>query len=145
MERIIQEKISADHLLYVSLKYTKTCDVILNLIARWKSMIEIGIEMLLERAKKKKKINKIPEAPKVKIDKLREIFKKNEVILQTLDLYNFFKRVPELRQVRESEFRKNVNLKVLDKGEWVVIDMDRLKEYAELLERFISELKQFLS
>jgi len=30
MEDIIQEKISADHLLYVSLKYTKTCDVIIN-------------------------------------------------------------------------------------------------------------------
>ena len=39
MEEIIQEKISADHLLYVSLKYTKTCDVVLNLILRWRRMI----------------------------------------------------------------------------------------------------------
>lgn len=108
-------------------------------------MIEIGIDMLLEKAKKKKKISKIPDAPKVKVDKLREIFKKNEIILQTLNLYDFFKRIPELRVVRESEFRKNVNLKVLDRGEWVVIDLEKLKEYADTLERFISELKQFLS
>lgn len=144
MERLIQEKISADHLLYVSLKYTKTCDVMLNLLARWKSMIELGADLLLEKAKKKRLIKAIPEAPKAKVDKLKEIFKKNEVVLSSLELYDFFKRVPDMRQVRESEFRKNVNLKVLDKGEWVVIDMNKLKEYADILERFISELKQFL-
>lgn len=144
MERIIQEKISADHLLYVSLKYTKTCDVVLNLLARWKNMIEVGIDMLLETAKKKKMISKIPEAPKVRVDKLREIFRKNETILSSLDLYDFFKRIPDLSVIRENEFRKNVNLKVLQRGEWIVIDMDKLKEYASLLERFISELKHFL-
>jgi len=51
MERIIQEKISADHLLYVSLKYTKTTDVILNLIARWRSIIDLCIDKILEKAK----------------------------------------------------------------------------------------------
>ncbi len=55
MEEIIQEKISADHLLYVSLKYTKTCDVILNLILRWKRMIETSINGILKHAKKKRK------------------------------------------------------------------------------------------
>jgi len=48
MEDIIQEKISADHLLYVSLKYTKTCDVILNLILRWRKMIETSIDEILK-------------------------------------------------------------------------------------------------
>ena len=46
MEKIIKEKISADHLLYVSLKYTKTCDVIINLLLRWKIMIDIGIDII---------------------------------------------------------------------------------------------------
>ena len=55
MERVIKEKISADHLLYVSLKYTKTCDVIINLLLRWKNMIEFAMDRLVERAKKKKK------------------------------------------------------------------------------------------
>ena len=55
MEKIIKEKISADHLLYVSLKYTKTCDVIINLLLRWKIMIDMGIDMLVDKAKKEKK------------------------------------------------------------------------------------------
>ena len=40
LERIIKEKISADHLLYVSMKYTKTCDVMINIIKRWKVMMD---------------------------------------------------------------------------------------------------------
>lgn len=57
MEKIIKEKISADHLLYVSLKYTKTCDVIINLLLRWKIMIELATDKLIERAKKEKSGN----------------------------------------------------------------------------------------
>ena len=60
MEKIIQEKISADHLMYVSLKYTKTADVILNLIKRWTSMIEESMNALLAKAKKQKKLATIP-------------------------------------------------------------------------------------
>ena len=54
MERIMQEKISADHLLYVSLKYTKTTDVMLNLITRWKSMIEMSFDAIIEKSVKEK-------------------------------------------------------------------------------------------
>jgi len=144
MERIIQEKISADHLLYVSLKYTKTTDVILNLIARWRSIIDLCIDKILEKAKKKKQISSIPSIPKLKIDKLREVYKKNEIIMQTLDLHEFFKNIEKLEKIRENEFRKNMTLKVLYRGNWIDINLDKLKEYNESLERFISNLKQIL-
>jgi hypothetical protein len=144
MEKIIQEKISADHLLYVSMKYTKTTEVMLNLIARWRSMIEVAADKLMEQAKKKKKIVSIPSAPKPKIEKLKEVYKKEAQIINAINLYEFLKRVDGSQKIRENEFRKNVALKVLDRGEWVVIDMDKLKEYNEILERFISSLKQLV-
>ena len=50
LEKIIKEKISADHLLYVSMKYTKTCDVMINLIKRWKIMMDYAFDALLEKA-----------------------------------------------------------------------------------------------
>ena len=76
LEKIMKEKISADHLLYVSLKYTKTCDVILNLIRRWAVMIDDSILGLLEQLKKKKKIKTIPAAPRQKTELVKEQFKK---------------------------------------------------------------------
>ena len=145
MEEIIQEKISADHLLYVSLKYTKTCDVIINLLLRWKRMIEISIEKTLKHAKKKKKISSIPSSPVGKLEKIKELFKKNKEFLTTIELYEMFRKIEELRKERIGEFRKNVTLRVFYKGKEININLETLKEYALNLEKFISTTKQFRS
>ncbi|MDO8460476.1 MAG: hypothetical protein Q7S74_05170 [Nanoarchaeota archaeon] len=141
MEDIIKEKISADHLLYVSLKYTKTCDVIINLLSRWKNMIEKGIDRLVERAKKERKWKPVPNAPRAKLIQLKRIYINNQIISETLNLYEFFRDIDKLDKVRENEFRKGVNLKVFYKNQIININLDKLKEYASLLERFISSIK----
>lgn len=144
MEEIIQEKISADHLLYVSLKYTKTCDVIYNLILRWRKMIETSIDTLLRYAKKKKKISSIPTHPVKKIELIKKLFKKDKNFLDVIEMYEMFRKIEELRTERIGEFRKNVTLKIYYKGEEVDINLEKLKEYADKLEKFISTVKQFL-
>jgi hypothetical protein len=144
MEDIIQEKISADHLLYVSLKYTKTCDVIMNLILRWKRMIETSIEKTLEHAKKRRKISSVSTNPVGTIEQIRVLFKKDKEFLEVIDLYEMFRKIRELRIERIGEFRKNVTLKVFYQGKEIDINLEKLKEYAELLEKFISKIKQFL-
>ncbi|MCK5149593.1 hypothetical protein KAJ87_01560 [Candidatus Pacearchaeota archaeon] len=144
MEEIIQEKISADHLLYVSLKYTKTCDVITNLLLRWSKMIETSIEGILEHAKKKKKISLISSNPIGKIEQIRKLFKKDKEFLKVIDMYEMFRKIRELRTERSGEFRKNVNLKVFYRGKEININLEQLKIYAEVLEKFISTTKQFL-
>jgi hypothetical protein len=141
MERIIKEKISADHLLYVSLKYTKTCDVIINLLLRWKIMIEMAMETLVERAQKQRKWKPIPDAPRAKLIQLKKIYANDEVVSKTLELYEPFRDIESLEKVRENEFRKGVTLKITYKGQQINITIDTLKEYSALLERFISSLK----
>jgi len=141
MEKIIKEKISADHLLYVSLKYTKTCDVIINLLLRWKIMIELGMENLLKKAKKDKKWKAVAAAPRAELVQLKKIYANDPTILKTLELYELFRDIEKLEKVRESEFRKGVNLKVTYRGEIININLDKLKEYAQILEKFISCLK----
>lgn len=144
MEDIIQEKISADHLLYVSLKYTKTCDVIVNLLLRWGRMIETSIDMLLKQAKENKKISEVPDNPIRKIQKVRDLFKDNKNMEDTLDAYMMFRKIKELKKERIGEFRKNVTLRVTYQGEEVNINLEKLKEYADMLEKFISDTKQYL-
>ena len=144
MENIIQEKISADHLLYVSLKYTKTCDVIMNLMIRWKKMIETSIESTLLHAKKKKKIKQIPDNPISKIEAIKKVFKKDKNFLDILEFYEMLRKLEELRTERIGEFRKNVNLKIFYKGEEINMNLEELKIRADKLEKFISTVKQFL-
>jgi len=144
IEKIMKEKISADHLLYVSLKYTKTCDVIINLLKRWTIMIEDCILGLLEQLKKKKKIKEIPIAPRQKAELLKKVLKNSPEVMKAIGLYEFFKKIDNLKTLRESEFRKDVRLKVINGTQETIINLDKLKEYSSILESFISYVKQFL-
>lgn len=144
IEKIIKEKISADHLLYVSLKYTKTCDVILNLINRWTIMLDDSVEGMLEKLKKKKKIKIIPPAPRQRIELIKANLKNVPQVMKAMELYEFFKRIDNLRTIREGEFRKDVRLRIIDGTNETIINLDKLKEYSAALESFISYVKQFL-
>lgn len=145
IEEIIKEKTSADHLMYVSLKYTKTCDVILNLLARWKSLIELSFDAILENKVENGKVPAMPTNPKQRIEFMRKYFKKNEVVQDVIPLYIFFKRVPDLKKTREGEFRKNVNLKVFEASKVTEINMEKLGEYYEIVEKFVDEVRSILA
>src|SRR3989344_483947 len=123
MDDIIKEKSSADHLLYVSLKYTKTCDVIINLLLRWKIMIEKAMDKLIEKAKNQKKWKPVSDAPRAKLIQLYEVYKNESIIIETLKLYEMFRDIEKLEKVRENEFRKGVNLRVVYKGQMVNINL----------------------
>ncbi|MBS3093672.1 hypothetical protein J4456_03790 [Candidatus Pacearchaeota archaeon] len=144
LEKIIKEKISADHLFYVSMKYTKTCDVMVNLVKRWKIMMDYAFDGLLETAKRKKAIKKIPTAPKLKLDLIRIVFANNPEVIDALNEYEMFKLIDILQKTRENEFRKGVCLRVTYKGKEVPINLDKLKEYSEVLERFINFIKLYV-
>ena len=139
LDDIIKEKISADHLLYVSLKYTKTCDVILNLLLRWKIMIDASLDLLIQKTGKKWK--SVPNAPRAKLIQLRKLYAREPIVMEAFDLYEFFRDIESLDKIRESEFRKGVNLKVSYKGSTVNVNLEKLAEYSQILERFISYLK----
>lgn len=145
MENIIKEKISADHLMYVSMKYTKTCDVIINLILRWRKMIETSIDAMLEHAHyEKKKLAELPTNPIKKIEAIRELMKDDKNFMNTIKAFEMFRKIEDLRKERIGEFRKNVCLKIMYRGEEIQVNLEKLKEYAEMLENFISTVKQYL-
>jgi len=143
-EDIVKEKRIADHLYYVSLKYTKTCDVILNLISRWISLIDKCVDSILEKLKKKKIIESIPIAPFQKITVIKEKMKRNKEVLEILELYMFFKRIRNLKYSKEQEFRKGVALVVSEDEEKIKIDLEKLKELNEKIEKFLIFIKEYI-
>jgi len=143
MQDIEKEMKAAQHLLYVSLKYTKTGDVIRNLMYRWKIMIEHAVDLMLNKARKKKLVKEIPVAPKLKIMLLADLLKKEPIVIDTLKLYSFFRRVDRLESVNEHEFRKNVALRVIENENEITIDIEKLKEWQELLENFIKFVRAY--
>ena len=140
LSEIEREQKMAEHLFYVSLKYTKTGDVILNLIKRWVVMLDKCMDLLLRRAKKNKKIKEIPIAPKAKELAIRQAYK-DELVIEVMDLYSFFRKIPMLEKINEHEFRKNIALRILSPGYEMQINMDKLKEWNAVLDNFITYVR----
>lgn len=143
MPNIEKEMKAAQHLLYVSMKYTKTCDVMLNLMQRWQQMIDEAMLYALEKAKKKKMIKEITPAPKQKVELMRGVFKKEAVVLETMNLYLFFRKINSCQLSKEHEFRKNVALRVTSDDKETLIDIEKLKEWQALLENFIKFIRAY--
>ncbi|MEK6899820.1 MAG: hypothetical protein AABX05_01725, partial [Nanoarchaeota archaeon] len=52
-----------EHIIYVSLKYTRTVDVILNALNRMVSTYDMIIEAFIEKAQQEGKIEIMPKSP----------------------------------------------------------------------------------
>ena len=107
-------------------------------------MINTSIDALLRHAKDKKKIKEIPENNVKKIEEIKNIFKRDKNFKEVLEFYEMLRKIESLRNERIGEFRKNVCLKISYKGEIIEVNLEKLKQYAEMLEKFISTTKQFL-
>ena len=82
----------ADHLIYTSLKYTKTVDVIKITIQRLINAFDFAILDVLEYAKKKKKIKSIPLSPIMRTEILKNLIK-NEILDDFIDFYFLLKKI----------------------------------------------------
>ena len=123
----------ADHLIYVSLKYTRTVDVIESVIVRLMSAQQMTIDALLEWLEKKKKLKKIDLSKpyKTKIELIREKMKKDETVIELLDFYEYLIKIMKADHIKKEEFRKNVRLIAHDKNGNVIeeVGIEVLKEY----------------
>lgn len=123
----------ADHLIYVSLKYTRTVDVIASVISRLISAQQMTIDALLEWLEKKKKMGKVDFSKpyKMKVGWVRDKLKKDENIMEFLNLYDYLIMIMKSEHIKREEFRKNVRLIAQDKTGRVIneIGIDVLKEY----------------
>ena len=132
----------ADHLLFVTLKYTRTIDVIKSVIARLANAYDNVIIYALEILKKKKKIKQIPLTPVSRAELLGDVNKKDIIILDSLNIYFFLRKVAKADYTKKEEFRKNVTLTVMHKGEVIEVNIKTLEEYYEKTKEFIDYVNE---
>jgi len=107
-------------------------------------MIDTCISHILNDAKKKGKIKEVSENVVGRIFEIRKLLKKDKNALDTLDFFMMLRKIESLKCERIGEFRKNVTLKINFRGKEVNINLEKLKEYAEMLEKFIDMTKKRL-
>jgi hypothetical protein len=55
------------------------------------------------------------------------------------------RKLEDLKYERIGEFRKNVALKIQFRGKEININLEQLKIYAEMIEKFINTTKKYLT
>ena len=134
-----QEIKRVDHLVYVSLKYTRTVDVIKSVVDRIISTIDFISVALLEDLKEKKIITGIPISPGGKINILEEHFKGNAELQDYLAFYVILRKIARAEYAKREEYRRHVTMIAsLDDGSTINVDIDLLKEYYEKTKSFLS-------
>ena len=128
----------ADHLIFVSLKYTRTMDVIESVVKRLLNAHYFAIDSLIEYLINKKKIKEMPDSIKAKIELLKKSVK-DETIQDFLEYSAFLSRIDKSEHIKKEEFRKNVALIAEENGEVIVeVSIAMLKEYYKKTEDFIN-------
>src|SRR3989344_7113626 len=104
MERIEspeEELKRADHLVFVSLKYTRTCDIMMNAIKRLINAYDMVIDEYLDSLKEKKKLKEIPNTTKEKAALARKLL--GNSAKKYMLLYNLMKIINKCEYSRIDE------------------------------------------
>lgn len=135
----------ADHLIYVSLKYTRTVDVIKSVIERLIATFDRVIEGLLVKAEEENKIIEVPPAPMLRVNILmKEIYPDNEELHDYLQFYLLLRKFSKAEYTRAREFRRHVTMTAMVDGEYHEIKIDHVTDYYKKTIDFIDFVKERL-
>jgi hypothetical protein len=141
LENARQELKRVDHLFWVSLKYTRTVDVIRNTVQRLINVFDFGLDSILKHAKENKVIDNVPKNPGLKCDLLKQTFPDNEELLGYVDLYLKLRKMLKVEYTKKEEYRRHVAMIVNLNGETIDVNIDLLKEYYEKSKQFVNFVK----
>lgn len=125
----------ADHLVYVSLKYTRTVDVLLNSLSRMIDAYELLISALLEHAKQEKNLQSIPTSPLERGNIIKQLYPQQE-IQDNIDLFFLMRKIYRAPHEKEQEYRRHVSLITSIDGREEIINIDIITQYLEFEKKF---------
>jgi len=142
ISKALEEIKRADHLIFVSLKYTRTVDVIKSIIERMITAIDCLMDALFEHAQKKKKIKVLPTAPVVKAETIKKLYSDDVRIVEMMDFYLSLRKISKAHFTKREEYRRHVTMiATLEEG-IIEISIDVIKEYFEKIKQFIEYLNE---
>jgi hypothetical protein len=125
-----------EHIIYVSLKYTRTVDVILNALNRMVSTYDLIIEIFLEKALEEGKVDSLAKSPALRAKRLDELYEDDEKMKKYLKFYYFLKIILKLPFKRREEYRRHVTHIVELEKSTSEIDIDNLTNCEKFLHDF---------
>lgn len=127
-----------EHIIYVSLKYTRTVDVINNALNRMISTYDFIVEAFLEKALEGKNLDSIPKSPALKAKKLADLYPDDPLIQKNLNFYFSLRNILKSPHQKRQEFRRHVTLVVTMEDSTVEVEIDTLVNCEKFIHNFLN-------
>lgn len=132
-----------DHLIYVSLKYTRTCDIFKSIIQRLIDSLDNALLAILKRIEEDRKIHEIPSQPGLRCSTIREHMP-DEKMDELIEFYLLLRQINRAEFTRFREFRRHVTMTVNIVGEDHEITIDKITEYYKKTRDYIEHVEKTL-
>ena len=143
LSEAFEELKRADHLIYVSLKYTRTVDGIKSIIERLINAYDEAMTVLLEKAKEDGKIESYSKNAGIKCNEVKALYPDNKDIQAHMEFYLLLRKITRSEYKKIEEYRRHVAMIVqLDQSTIISIDIDRVKEYYDRADAFVKSVAE---
>lgn len=129
-----------DHMIYVTLKYTRTVDVIRNILKKMIAALDYNINLLLEYYREKGKVSNINSVALVRCKSLEKLFPRNKEIKDMVDFYYKLRKIVNAQYRSKEEYRKNVTLITSEAN----VNIETLKDYHKNTQNYINYLNKLM-
>ncbi|MFW6013741.1 MAG: hypothetical protein ACOCZ6_02760 [Nanoarchaeota archaeon] len=136
-----QELKRVDHLIYVSLKYTRTADVLKNVIERLVSSFDNMVLTILLAAKEKEMLEEVSKAPLRRYEQIKETFPEDKTLLEMADFYVYLRKLNKLDYGSENEYRRHVAMLFEIEEKKIKFDIDTATEYYKRAKEFANYIE----
>ncbi|MBU2633852.1 MAG: hypothetical protein KJ674_01255 [Nanoarchaeota archaeon] len=140
-DNAIEELKRADHLIFVTLKYTRTCDVIKSVIRRLINAFDYAVIDALTVLKRKDKIKAIPLTPISRAELLKSKSRKLEMV-GFLNFYLLLKFIDRAEYTKREEYKRHVTMTVMQDDETIEVNIDRMHEFFTKTRDFVDYVRE---
>ena len=125
-----------EHIIYVSLKYSRTVDVLQNALQLLVSIYDLLIEAFFEKAIKEGKIDSLPKSPALRAKRLGGLYPDDEMLQKNMTFYAFLKNILKEPHEKRREYRRHVTYIVGLENATAEVDIDNLTNCEKFALRF---------
>ncbi|HII17267.1 TPA: hypothetical protein HA361_05100 [Candidatus Woesearchaeota archaeon] len=136
----IEEFKRVDHLVHVSLKYTRTVDVIKSVIERMITTIDFLILQMLEVEKERNAIESFPVIPLLRAESLESLYGNDPDFAEMFRMYRLLRKLNNAEYSRREEFRRHVTMIATVDDNIVEVNIDTVTEDYHKLKGFIDKV-----
>lgn len=135
-----------DHLIYVSLKYTRTVDVLKNALNRMIDAYDFLFEALLRKAIEEQKTETIPTTPIERGNLIKKLYEEDQQIIDNVELFFLIRKLHKAQSPeKEQEYRRHVTMRTMIDGREEIVNIDIITQYYHFQREFYKRVQSLIN